>query len=492
MTRFLSLIAVVIITITLSVTVDRLVLKDEVDVVGNTENVIRKVDTNATGAGPGTGTDTDTGSTTPSTVASTSLGAIPSTSETQASEILQNVTNLVPVENWDNINETSAGNSLYAVDSAVKDKDASWEIAVCPELHKAIQYIADLPSPPPALNVSILQLVGSWNDNYTSGVMQTVFEHNANLVATRFGFGSKAVTNLTECMGRSETVHPAFCKILAVREYCIESDYDLVWFLDGDVVLMNPQLRIEFLWVYYQQYYSYSELDALFATDWLGLNSGSFVVNCTSPTALRLLEYWDIYAPRANRWKKVWNAMLEQNGIQWLIQDENWRRTYPRHKRDNKLLRSSSEEEKRLFSVAELQRRVAVVNQTCQMATFPVDFWCDARQRRDFYEHKGPVWWEAGHMAVHTAGTRDATRRLPYLLARVKESAAFLVQSNDHSTPPPSIQTTAREYLDRFGVMMSNNPLNSLDVQQCKREQRQVNQEAKERLEAKLNKTVAE
>jgi hypothetical protein len=456
MARFLSLIVVVVIAVVSSVLVDRYALKIGSKIAEYVANPTPKnVETNAYLSG-----------------ASADPTAGPTSRVMEATAAPKSVVNTsISLE----IGSSTRSNNT------VKIPDSS-ETALCPELHRAIQFIAELPTSPPELNISILQLVGSWDDNYTSGIMQTVFDHNAHMVSKHFGFGSKAVTNLTECMSRIETSHPAFCKILAVRDYCVESNNDLVWFLDGDVVLMNPTVRIDYLWFYYQQHHSYTELDMLFATDWLGLNSGSFVVNCTSPTALRLLAYWDIFAPRANRWKNVWNAMLEQNGIQWLVQDENWRRTYPRHKRDNKLLRSSSEEEKHLFSASELRKRVAVMNQTCQVATFPVDFWCDSQQKRGFYEHKGPVWWEVGHGAVHTAGTRDAARRLPYLLQRVQEYASLETEK----VSPLDIRATARLFLERFGSSTSVNPLASLNAQQCKRDQRHADQEAKEKLEAKL------
>jgi hypothetical protein len=354
--------------------------------------------------------------------------------------------------------------------------------ALCPELLRAAQYMIHHHSSQsqPPLSVTLLQLVGTWNDLEAIQTMQTVFDHNAAMAA-RHGFRAHAITNQNN--KNNLTRHPAFTKMTAIREYCLtNTKTDLVWFLDGDVVIMNPWVRIDILWQYYQYNNNKNNntLDMLFATDFRGLNSGAFVVNCRSDTAMRLLDYWDLYATRVNAWKRVWNAMLEQNAIQWLLQTPEWKSMYPRHKRTDKLMKSSSPHERFLFSVPQLNQRVSVCRTSCEMAVFDVTFWCDAKLKPWFYETHGTMWWEDGHFMVHTAGTRNGYLRWPYLRARVQQ--AKLTASTITTTTSMgnwNLTSTAREFLMRYGSVQTTHPLQRLNVPKCKQEQRKADREVR-------------
>jgi hypothetical protein len=336
---------------------------------------------------------------------------------------------------------------------------------LCPGLLKAAHFIANSTIQYPKLNVTMFQLVGSWSDNETRDVYQNVYNHNVR-VGTRHGYTPTAVTNTSKWAR-----HPAFAKVLALRDYCLKEQSDLIWFLDGDVVLMNPYIPIELLWFYYQA--KHPEMDFLFACDNNDLNSGVFIVNCTAPTALRLLEYWDYYGEIVNSWHNTLGSMYEQNAIHWLVQTPFWRQYHPRLKRRKQLSHPNARnnrEELMLFSVRKLQERVIVIDQICELSVFPIEFMCDATYEPR-YLTRGPRWWEEGHFALHTAGTRNPFRRLPYLGNFIKKAA-------DLSIPPPvaTVQEAALEYLQHYGSRKSIDPTrNIFDFDKCRREERQAN-----------------
>ena len=93
-------------------------------------------------------------------------------------------------------------------------------------------------------NITMVQLVGQWGDANTTHTNNHIFEHNAKL-ARRHGYRAKKVTSAPRGITRPyHRNNPAYWKIPAVLEACQDSRTDLVWFIDGDMVIVDPTFRI--------------------------------------------------------------------------------------------------------------------------------------------------------------------------------------------------------------------------------------------------------
>jgi hypothetical protein len=316
----------------------------------------------------------------------------------------------------------------------------------------ANQSVANFPKP----NVTMLQLVGSWSNNVTANVYERVHQHNVR-IAARHGYHTIGITNTNRWAS-----HPAYAKIMAIHDQCVNEHAKLMWFLDGDVVLMNPYIPVELIWYYYK-HQSNNTLDMLFSCDNFDLNSGVFIVNCLSPTAVKTLEYWEIYSKRTNNWKNVPSGMYEHNAIQWLLQTKWWRQSHPRHKRTDKLIRGLTPEELHTYSVDKLRKRVRSIDNICELTVFPIDYICNAISD-DSYLTKGPRWWEEGHFAVHTAGIRYPLQRLPFLTNLLDSAAATA------AIPPPvaTLQEAAAEYSQHYQDQKSSDPTKGFSYNECR------------------------
>jgi hypothetical protein len=136
--------------------------------------------------------------------------------------------------------------------------------------------------------MTMLQLVGSWSNNVTANVYERVHQHNVRIAARHGYYHTIGITNTTRWAS-----HPAYAKSMATHDQCVNEHAELVWFLDGDVVLMNPYIPVELIWYYYKHQLN-NTLNVLFSCDNFDLNSSVFIVNCSSPTAVKTLEYWEI------------------------------------------------------------------------------------------------------------------------------------------------------------------------------------------------------
>jgi hypothetical protein len=375
-----------------------------------------------------------------------------------------------PTVDGEDRREMSTDPIVSSNSSNVKDlwQHGLYDGPICPSLLKIAGSTVSQSTPFPKTNVTMMQLEGAWRDNETAAIYHRIYQHNAK-VSRRHGYHPVSITNTSRWSD-----HPAFAKILAIRDYCVEQhNTELVWFLDGDIVLMNPLIPVEMIWFYYKA--QHEQMNMLFASDNNDLNSGLFIVNCSSPTTIQMLEYWELYTRRVNSWKNIQSSMYEQNAIHWLIQTPFWQSFHPRYKRTDKLVRKMSTEEKRLYSVDELRKRVRVIDNICELTVFPIEFICDATFNEKYFT-KGPRWWEPGHFAAHTAGTRNPALRIPYLVNLLEVAAK-------EPLPPPvaTLQDAARQYLAEYQSKKSiDPPKTKFDRQTCLREERTAKRTAQE------------
>jgi hypothetical protein len=339
---------------------------------------------------------------------------------------------------------------------------------LCPGLLSAAHYVVNTSEILRPLKVVLLQQMGSWKDGESQAVFNDVFESNSR-IAVHHGYISKSLTNKTrsdKVENDDRVLHPAFRKIKAVQEACEADHPDLVWFLDGDVVITNPFVRIEMLWYFYQS--KYPQLDMLFSSDHNGLNSGVFVVNCSSETAMKTLEYWDMYAPEVNAWKGINKGRYEQNAIHWLIQSHWWKRKHPLHKRKFELMADVPLHAKKQFGATLLRRtRVIVVNDVCELSSFPAEFQCNSTNSSLYTSVQGYKWWEEGQFILHTAGARNPFKRLPYLKNILQKLHKFNVELGLPESL--SLREAARDYLEKFELWKSTDPASTLDMMECRK-----------------------
>jgi hypothetical protein len=386
--------------------------------------------------------------------------------------------------------------------------------SICPGLLQAAYSIVNSTKSYSKLKVLMMQMEGNWSDSEVSQVYHLVYLHNAR-VAHRLGYSSVSITNTSSYDCRV----PAYAKILAIKEYCMSGEYDLAWFIDGDVVLMNPDISIELVWYYYLE--RYPRLDALFSVNNDGLNSGVFIVNCRSETAIRFLNYWYFYADIVTNWHNVERGVYEQPAVQWLLQVPIWKRRHPRIKRKGKLAYPNvSQAEIRLFSEDRLGQRVVEVDAACHLAVYAIRHMCLATIRAPT-GNVGPLWWEDGHWMVHMAGIRENYLRLPYVLelivnaTKIGEAAVapsdpvmrlsyflkLVTNANANETkmslwlsksPSATIQEAAQQYIHHYQNRTSSNPpLTQFDYLQCKSEENLAKQLYSERQNQKLDPTLS-
>lgn len=350
--------------------------------------------------------------------------------------------------------------------------DMIYDGHICPELLEVVRSIENATEDFVPLNVTLFQLEGSWSTEEATSTYHEVFQHNTRM-SQRHSYAATSLVNTTQWT----TQGPSFAKTLAVKGYCDSNPTtDLVLFLDADVMLMNPYVKVEFLWHHYKQ--RYPDMEFLFAADNNDLNTGVFMVNCTSPTAMRFLDYWNLYATRTPNWKSVPPELHEQNAIHWLLQTNPWRSQHPRYRRTTKLVRKISEEELQLFSVNELRKRIITIDGICELSTFPIELICDATYNERYFT-RGPRWWEEGQFSVHTAGTRSQYRKLPYLKRLLSRNVTIPPASGT------SLQDAAREYLTHYESKRSINPPRTVfDAKKCKGDERKANRQANQALAA--------
>ena len=141
----------------------------------------------------------------------------------------------------------------------------------CPELLEAAKYYRHHFSPPnatlPSWRVQMIQLVGQWphDDAKMERTMQHVFTHNQEKIVRFMTDPSQplqlppiAITEPPRIAAacRHTTfppdASPAYWKVMAIHQTCTTTTKtprpDLVWFLDGDALIMDTTARVEFLW----------------------------------------------------------------------------------------------------------------------------------------------------------------------------------------------------------------------------------------------------
>ena len=279
--------------------------------------------------------------------------------------------------------------------------------------------------------VKMIQLVGEWKDNRTGKIMEQVFRHNQRMLIPH-GIESVAISQPpTDFMdtfpdNQADHMQPPFWKMGIMHEQCQENDVDLLWYLDGDTLIMDPHARVEFLWLYHshlnQLQHQHQHLDMLFAHDWYGFNAGIILVNCTSQSAMLTLKVWQDaavqllttykdQAPELDCWYEQKSLHFMLNTWQWnnipANQSLHWD-NYIRNHDDNNSLDADS------FSSESLTRRIRHTASQCALNNSP-----PPRRTQSFSENDKTSMSPAttasantGPFIVHMAGLKGEQKNL--------------------------------------------------------------------------------
>jgi hypothetical protein len=341
---------------------------------------------------------------------------------------------------------------------------------VCPELMAAARFSAESLDMPIRYNISMMQLIGTyrlgsgrWLKDNSSQVRDEVFRSNQALLQRQGIDSVKALTRRPVLTTGMAT--PNFWKMEAMWEECQSGDRDLVWLLDADVVLMET-VAIDVLWAYHAHATKQEtgvDLDMLLAKDWRGVYTGSVIVNCKSPSAMQFLQEWKDEAidNLALDWKGVPghlyfiepNMVHELNALRWLLNVPHWIR-YP--------FRERRTDTKRLQY---LRTRVRSTLTPCALATYHPTLYCEAKHDATPFEGPDkvntPLWYEAGHQAVHVSSDIDRLRRNDALLDSIPQNLDHVVAN------VTTLKKSAIAYLTRHTNQPSKDPLGTLSVREC-------------------------
>ena len=280
--------------------------------------------------------------------------------------------------------------------------------------------------------VHMVQLVGEYKgkNHFLAETMERNYRHNSRML-TPHGIDSTAVREPVEALPHG--LSPAFWKMDAVKHYCIHNDFDLVFFLDGDTIIMDPYARVEFLWAYHNQLARANDrtisIDMLFNGDRNELNSGIFIVNCTSKTAIKTLEIWKEVALTLaqNNTAIVHHSWYEQNALHLMMRTRKW--TNHGTLQWNNVV-SNYTDDVHTYSTESLRQRIRITTQ-CALNTYVWEIFGHRDDSERFV-------YKPGHFILHLAGVP----------AKKKHS---LMEKYRNSTQPAkkrlTLQGAARLYL---------------------------------------------
>lgn len=290
---------------------------------------------------------------------------------------------------------------------------------LCPELMAATRFMV-MHKNLPKLRMAMIQLVGQWEDENQGSLMMQAFEHNRKVCEDILNIPSSPILEPPkEFNNTNDTSSPAFWKMLAVKEKCVAGDSDVVLFLDGDVIITDPSMPVEALWHFYAHFNP--TMDILFGVDINSINSGIFLVNCRSPTAIEFLEEWHDRAPELS----IYNPLsYEQTFLQYVLEVSSyWLNFVPKTKpyRNHPIPRWDNYSQKaiqfpEIWSTKSLRQRLQQSATQCVFSGYPI---IDNRARK-----KGFRTFQPGDVMVHMAGMKTR-HKLGYTLEYLNVTAGW-------------------------------------------------------------------
>lgn len=194
--------------------------------------------------------------------------------------------------------------TVSRLDLLEKEVNAS---SFCPELAAASRFAMSYGLPP--IKMAMIQLVGKWKTENETRLAERVFAQNEQICKN---LGIDEVIPVRNSTKHNETRSPAFWKMSAIHETCSTSLYDVVWFMDGDIILTERIIPAHALWSYHLSFNPF--LDILFQFDLNGINSGCMLVNCRSETAITFLEKWDKGAVHISTSRSLFTTLCSKAG----------------------------------------------------------------------------------------------------------------------------------------------------------------------------------
>ncbi len=135
------------------------------------------------------------------------------------------------------------------------------------------------PSSLPKYKIGLIMMYDNKDGNWNNELMQRVLR-NRESYAKRYGY---TMINANDLIDKSRP--PAWSKLIAMEKHLASNQYDYLLYMDMDVVVMNPEVRLE----------SFVEpgFDFVMTNDRSGLNTGIWFAKSTDFAKWFLRTAWD-------------------------------------------------------------------------------------------------------------------------------------------------------------------------------------------------------
>eukprot|EP00301_Raphidiophrys_heterophryoidea_P019535 c4451_g1_i1.p1 GENE.c4451_g1_i1~~c4451_g1_i1.p1 ORF type:complete len:326 (-),score=61.76 c4451_g1_i1:158-1135(-) len=155
---------------------------------------------------------------------------------------------------------------------------------------------------------------GAISSKGNNNSMAALSTHNKQFYADRHGYDLIDASNMID---HSRPV--AWSKLLALKKYLIQYDY-IMW-IDTDTVIMNTDIKLEWIVNGDNSDAGDDQWDVLLSSDLHGPNVGTFIVRNSSWTTWFLDEWWQ----QEHLAQKNYIFKYEQRGIHYLLNTPQWR-----------------------------------------------------------------------------------------------------------------------------------------------------------------------
>ncbi len=129
------------------------------------------------------------------------------------------------------------------------------------------------------LKIGILMMYDNKDGNWNNELMDRVLKNRENY-AQRHGY---TIINANNMIDKSRP--PAWTKLIAMEKHLASNQFDYLMYMDMDVVIMNPLLRLES--------FIAPGFDFVMTEDWGGLNSGNWLAKNTDFSKWFLRTAWE-------------------------------------------------------------------------------------------------------------------------------------------------------------------------------------------------------
>jgi len=224
-----------------------------------------------------------------------------------------------------------------------KDISMYRNISICPELLAAAHHVvSNLNNKEKNYNILMVQLVGHYRNangrpmRHDPLPSRKQIFHSNQMILKQRSIDSIALDRRPD--DTSGLLTPNFWKYDFILEHC--AGRDLIWYLDGDMIIQNATVLIDTLWEYHNHYSKLAgadDLDILFSRQ--TYPGSNFIINCKSSSAMKFLSGWKSLStelaieqnwdslPKAHSWI-IEHALQEAEALNKMLASLNQTNSY--------------------------------------------------------------------------------------------------------------------------------------------------------------------